>query len=378
MSDSFSGYKRRYIGGATADSVKFLQRFSPSVNEDAATKKYVDDTAAGSGSVPGGADTNVQYNDGGVFGGDSNFTFDSGSETVTATNITASSDLNASVITAMNDINTVGVAATSTVSSPTIDVNTLNTGSVSCTNYNSTTITLTGTATGVDMNTAADSSATNLVVTDSLLVGSGTTDASAIVTANSTTRAPVIPPMTTATREAIAAPAAGLMVYDTDNNALMVFDGTFWVYASRREPTSVVHATMSTSVGQTGVSANTVIVFPIINFSQGSAISYDTGTGVFSLQGGRRYRLTAAMAFNNATVYGEFAWAVNGGAEIGVGQRLFLVNTENAINNQSSGCAIDLVYAPVSNTDVVMKCVITGGGSVEIRSGSHCVVHEII
>ena len=56
------------------------------------------------GGVPGGANTQVQYNDSGSFGGDVGLTYDSGTGTLTATNLagagTALSSLNATNVTA--------------------------------------------------------------------------------------------------------------------------------------------------------------------------------------------------------------------------------------------------------------------------------------
>ena len=59
---------------------------TPTLSKDIANKKYVDDNAGGS---PGGNNTEVQFNNGGVFGGSSNLTFDGdqltvGDETSTA------------------------------------------------------------------------------------------------------------------------------------------------------------------------------------------------------------------------------------------------------------------------------------------------------
>lgn len=53
-------------------------------------------------------------------------------------------------------------------------------------------------------------------------------DASAMLDVVSTTRGALIPRMTTLQRAAIAAPAVGLYVYDTNLNAFLYWDGTAW------------------------------------------------------------------------------------------------------------------------------------------------------
>jgi hypothetical protein len=57
----------------------------------------------------------------------------------------------------------------------------------------------------------------------------GGNDASAIVDIRSTTRGFLPPRMTTAQRDAIASPAAGLLVYNTTTNAWNGWNGTSWV-----------------------------------------------------------------------------------------------------------------------------------------------------
>ena len=52
-------------------------------------------------STPGGLDTEVQFNDGGSFGGDSGFTYNKTTETITVTNVEATS-VNTSTITTTN------------------------------------------------------------------------------------------------------------------------------------------------------------------------------------------------------------------------------------------------------------------------------------
>jgi hypothetical protein len=60
-------------------------------------------------------------------------------------------------------------------------------------------------------------------------IGTATPNASALLDVSSTTKGFLPPRMTNAEMVAIATPAAGLVVYDTTNNKLNVYDGTNWV-----------------------------------------------------------------------------------------------------------------------------------------------------
>lgn len=69
-------------GDQNIDGVKSFLDFpltpssAPTDDYQVANKKYVDDTAVGGGGTPGGSDTQVQFNDGGVFGGDADLVYD--------------------------------------------------------------------------------------------------------------------------------------------------------------------------------------------------------------------------------------------------------------------------------------------------------------
>jgi hypothetical protein len=67
----------------------------------------------------------------------------------------------------------------------------------------------------------------NSYLNGSVVIGTTSLDNSAILQANSTTKGFLPPRMTTAEKNAIASPAAGLMVYDTDLNKLCVYT-TAW------------------------------------------------------------------------------------------------------------------------------------------------------
>lgn len=60
-------------------------------------------------------------------------------------------------------------------------------------------------------------------------VNTTTPDASAALDVTSTTQGFLTPRMTTTQRVAIATPAAGLLVFDTDANEFYYYDGTTWV-----------------------------------------------------------------------------------------------------------------------------------------------------
>ena len=59
--------------------------------------------------------------------------------------------------------------------------------------------------------------------------GAATTNASALLTLTSTTKGFLPPRLTTTEKNAIASPAAGLMVYDTTLNVISYYNGTMWI-----------------------------------------------------------------------------------------------------------------------------------------------------
>ena len=63
-------------------------------------------------------------------------------------------------------------------------------------------------------------------------VGTTTPDASAVLDVSSSTKGLLMPRMTTVQRTAIASPAAGLQVYDTDTKTNWYYNGTVWVNGS--------------------------------------------------------------------------------------------------------------------------------------------------
>lgn len=85
--------------------------------------------------------------------------------------------------------------------------------------------------------------------------GSTAINASAALEVESTTQGFLLPRMTTAQRTAIATPAAGLQVYDTDLNAVWLYNGTAWLRAGGAKfvdgtnPLNAVYTAGSVGIG---------------------------------------------------------------------------------------------------------------------------------
>lgn len=59
-------------------------------------------------------------------------------------------------------------------------------------------------------------------------IGTSTPHASAILDLSFTNKGVLFPRLTTAQRNAINAPAAGLLIYNSEANVLQVYDGSAW------------------------------------------------------------------------------------------------------------------------------------------------------
>ena len=76
-------------------------------------------SSTGGGTSPGGADTNVQYNDGGLFGGNAGFTYDDANQRVAATHIDANLSLSASIVVPSSGDNSIQITSGTQNYSPT-------------------------------------------------------------------------------------------------------------------------------------------------------------------------------------------------------------------------------------------------------------------
>ena len=76
----------------TTDTLTLVAGTNVTITTDAGTDSItINASGGGGGGTPGGADTQVQFNNSGAFAGDSAFTYNSGTDTLSVTNIEASS-----------------------------------------------------------------------------------------------------------------------------------------------------------------------------------------------------------------------------------------------------------------------------------------------
>ncbi len=107
------------------------------------------------------------------------------------------------------------------------------------------------------------------ITTGSVAVGTVTQVASSILTLASTTQGMLMPRMTSAQRIAIASPAEGLLVFDTDLNTQCEYSGSVWKFEYRINTTAIQTSTSTTYA----------------NITEFTSISLDTGLYVLELKG---------------------------------------------------------------------------------------------
>jgi uncharacterized protein (TIGR02145 family) len=97
----------------------------------------------------------------------------------------------------------------------------------------------------------------------SIGIGTTTPNASAITEMNSSTQGFLPPRMTTAQRDAIVSPAAGLTIYNTTVNCLQWWNGTFWYDGCGNNPPSQPQYPSSSVFCASGATAIVDVINPI-------------------------------------------------------------------------------------------------------------------
>ncbi len=122
-------------------------------------------------------------------------------------------------------------------------------------------------------------------------IGTNTPQASAQLDVSSTTKGLLAPRMTTAQRNAIASPAKGLLVYDTNINELYQYNGSGWV---------IVGGSGGFALPFQGAINSANAGFDITNLGAGNAIDATgtTGAGVYGRSGVQASGLAGVVGLN--------------------------------------------------------------------------------
>lgn len=153
---------------------------------------------------------------------------------------------------------------------------------------------------------SADVERVTVTASGQLGIGQGSPDVSAKLEISSTTQGFLQPRMTTAQRIAIATPAEGLQVYDTDLSTVCRYSGTGWFYdftianTAIQSSTSTTYANLTEFVTPTLYPGNYIIEF------EGTYQSTGTTTGI----GVRLNQATATVSF--VSINWKFSQAGNG------------------------------------------------------------------
>jgi hypothetical protein len=140
-----------------------------------------------------------------------------------------------------------------------------------------------------------------LVSNGNLLVGTATDVASSKLTIESTTQGFLPPRMTTTQKNAIASPAAGLVVYDNTINDLQVYNGTSWV--TKVNGVSVYQSGLAQNQYQAAAGSGNTLLFgssyPITTSTNGNIIKINVVFQGISTINNTRLRVYAAPSFTS-------------------------------------------------------------------------------
>ena len=143
---------------------------------------------------------------------------------------------------------------------------------------------------------------------------------------------------------------AGLMYMNLQSGNTQ-FVGTVTASAYNGLPNDYLYVTRNTTQTVGSSWANTDIIFNNTVVSKG--ISYNTGTGLASLTGGKVYRITARLAWGAAAAY-NLQYSCYTSANTQIGPTVEIIQSTNGTNNISDG-TLEFIYAPGSNTDIKIR-----------------------
>jgi len=196
-------------------------------------------------------------------------------------------------------------------------------------------------------------------------IGIGTTspDASSALEINSVEKGFLMPRMTTAERIAIASPALGLLVYDTDTKLIWSYDGAVWVknsgagkFVDGDNPTLAVYNEGNVAIGRTSTSHKLHVTSLKNTDNTNTAVRIDAdydGSGTSNATYGAAHK---ASNLGNGTIYyamGTRSTIANlAGGEITYGDA-----TRSEVNNNGNMTFMDGSTVLIDNSGMIGTAV---------------------
>ena len=140
-------------------------------------------------------------------------------------------------------------------------------------------------------------------------------------------------------------------------------EGTFDIVAGEDD-----YLQASKANDQTNFNTGDDVIFDTLDRSAGSAITLNTGTGVFTLKAGKTYRLTCGIRYEHTTATRiGFAWYdITNSVEISVRARLMNMKETG---DYSTLPIMKTIITPTVDTEVSVRCVWEGDGVEDVNGG---------
>lgn len=132
------------------------------------------------------------------------------------------------------------------------------------------------------------------------------------------------------------------------------------------------------SSNQVGVASGTDIIWDTIRIQQN--VPYNTGTGVFTLNANRTYRLTVNAAFSTfagGTAEVDLDWVDATSNTKLVPNTSFIGVPVTDTTNLAPSPVAEALYRPTTNQTVKVRCTSAGGTSVLLAPFSYAIVQQI-
>ena len=208
-------------------------------------------------------------------------------------------------------------------------------------------------------------------------IGTASPAATALLDISSTTRGFLAPRMTTVQRDAITTPAAGLQVYNTDNNSHDYYNGTSWVALLSSGSAGVVSEIDDLSDAVKDASNNLFLGTENNGFNGGNniAIGLDTlsSSGSASAKNiaiGNQVLKNITTGDDNVSI-GDSAMIANstGGSNVAIGKNSF-VNNLGGTNNVAIGASVAGLLS-VANGDYESNVLIGSAVAYNAQAGAN-------